>query len=322
MSKRLLTITLAGISLGLVGCDSLLYDNQLAPVFSSPSSKKQAPPPLTGGTVTASNAPTASIEKTGTQNNSTVVVNSAQTNPYGNSAPRRPSAVQASNATVAEQTAKAQAAQQNAEQTVAVTPATTAKADSRIREGSEVLKETQTAAENTATQASNAAQTTTETAAAKRPTSMRPTAVQQQAKAKAEQAAQSASNKADTATTAAATATTAAVKKSPSTTQSATRQLLQEAKDAVRAGQYDKAASALERAHRIQPGNAKILYDIAQIRYAQGKYRQAESFASKAANYSRSKGLSKKIWSLLSNARKALGNSTGAAAAAKKAANF
>lgn len=322
MSKRLLTVTLAGISLGLAGCDSLLYDNQLAPVFSSPSSKKQAPPPLTGTTVTASNAPTASIEKAGTQNNSTVVVNSAQTNPYGNSVPRRPDAVQASNATAAEQATTVQATSQNTEQTetVAVTQATTATADPRIREGSEVLKETQTAAENTVTQASTAVQTTAETATAKRPTSMRPTAVQE--KAKAEQAAQSANNKADTASTAAATATTAAVKKSPSTTQSATRQLLQEAKDAVRAGQYDKAASALERAHRIQPGNAKILYDIAQIRYAQGKYRQAESFASKAANYSRSKGLSKKIWSLLSNARKALGNSTGAAAAAKKAANF
>ncbi|PIE45522.1 MAG: hypothetical protein CSA45_02200 [Gammaproteobacteria bacterium] len=123
-------------------------------------------------------------------------------------------------------------------------------------------------------------------------------------------------------TTASAAAASAVQKAKPATTTSATRSLLQEASQAVRVGDYNKAASALERAHRIEPGNAKILYDIAQIRYAQGQYRQAESFASKAANYSKSSVLSKKIWRLLSNSRKALGNASGAAAAAQKAASF
>ncbi len=95
-------------------------------------------------------------------------------------------------------------------------------------------------------------------------------------------------------------ATETVTKTNPATPQSATKSLLQEARSAVAAGNYDKAASALERAHRIEPGNAKILYDIAQIRYAQGNYVQAQSFAS----------------------RKALGNASGAASAAQKAASF
>lgn len=112
------------------------------------------------------------------------------------------------------------------------------------------------------------------------------------------------------------------IRTTPKTTPSATTALLQEARNAVATGKYDKAASALERAHRIEPGNAKILYDIAQIRYAQGKYSQAESFASKAASLSKSPSLSKKTWMLLSNSRKALGNNIGAKTAARKAASF
>ena len=111
-------------------------------------------------------------------------------------------------------------------------------------------------------------------------------------------------------------------KANPITEKSATKALLQEAKDSLSEGNYDKAVSALERAHRIEPRNAKILYDISQIRYAQGKYRQAESFSSKAASYSSTNNLSKKIWNLLSDSRRALGNITGAEAAANRADNF
>ncbi len=102
-----------------------------------------------------------------------------------------------------------------------------------------------------------------------------------------------------------------------------TQLLLKEANDAVKNNNLPKAASALERAHRINPGNATILYDIAQVRYAQGKYAQAESFASKAATHaSNSPTLAKKIWRLLAKARKASGNASGAASALKKAASL
>lgn len=103
---------------------------------------------------------------------------------------------------------------------------------------------------------------------------------------------------------------------------SATTALLEEAHQAVSTGNYDKAASALERAHRIEPKNGKILFDIAQIRYAQGEYRQAASFASRAIDSSNDKNLLKKTWSLLANARQALGDNSGADLARKKAASF
>lgn len=110
--------------------------------------------------------------------------------------------------------------------------------------------------------------------------------------------------------------------KKPAGTGSAVKDLLQSAKKAVVAGNYEKAASELERAHRIKPGDAKILFDIAQVRFAQGKYSQAESFASRAAGVAKSARMKKKIWTLLSKARKALGNNSGAASALKKAQSF
>lgn len=108
----------------------------------------------------------------------------------------------------------------------------------------------------------------------------------------------------------------------PKRPENAAQSLIMDARDAVAAGNYEKAASSLERAHSIEPKNAKILYDIAQIRYAQGKYVQSESFASKAASLSSDNTLSKKIWTLLANSRKALGNQTGAQLAQQKANSF
>lgn len=108
----------------------------------------------------------------------------------------------------------------------------------------------------------------------------------------------------------------------PKRPENAAQSLIMDARDAVATGNYEKAASSLERAHNIEPKNAKILYDIAQIRYAQGKYVQSESFASKAAGLSAENSLSKKIWTLLANSRKALGNQTGAQLAQQKADSF
>lgn len=320
MSNRLLLVTALATSMALAGCDSLLYSNTLAPVFSK-TQQQTPPPPL--NTPHSGTTEIGSIEKP--QGNTGVVVQSAQNNPYGNQpVPQRPSDM--SNMPQNNQTVEASAtlgqsadttvtkASDNAQNTV--TTATNNSDNSpRVREASEVLN-------------------TQGTVAGKAPMVERPKAtVSQQAAAQAakqkEQAKQAAANQAQAAVKESAdtskantTAAAATAPSRPATQQSATKALLQEARTAVGAGNYDKAASALERAHRIEPGNAKILYDIAQIRYAQGKYRQAESFASKAANYSSSAGLSKKIWTLLGHSRKALGNNTGAEAAAKKAANF
>lgn len=308
---------------------------------------------------TASVPTTQSIEKP-VRPNRGMAVNTSQNNPYGTrpvattvtTLPQPPTAVTypanrvpTTNNTVTTTTAPTAALP-------TATNPTISSNDPRIKEGSAVLA-SQQAGQTTVSGATNAASIETPAAVA---TATRPSAVTQAAKNRVQQTAKTtmnqttskATNAAESANTAtkqvsrvtptkpAATQPEASVKPakpvakapaepaktSPAKTPTATTALLQEARVAVAAGSYDKAASALERAHRIEPGNAKILYDIAQIRYAQGKYRQAESFASKAANYSGSKILSKKIWNLLSNSRRALGNASGAESAAKKAATF
>ncbi|MBS9781862.1 MAG: tetratricopeptide repeat protein [Gammaproteobacteria bacterium] len=309
MNKKLLILTL-GTSIALTGCDSLLYGNTMAPIFSVNQPTAQTPPAMLNQTMVP-------IESSARDS---VVVKQAQSNPYG-SLPTRPNQV------------KNVSQQAQGGGTPVANPASNFN-DPRIREASEVL-----AAEDTINnRVSSAVEKVENTpvrpnqAMVKRPVE----AVKDNVTAQATETVNAAKEQVQTATataretvntakattTAAAAAATEAVRPAPTTTKSATRALLQEAKGAVSAGQYDKAASALERAHRIEPGNAKILYDIAQIRYAQGNYRQASSFASKAATYSNSPTLSKKVWSLLSNSRKKLGNNTGAAAAAQKAASF
>ncbi|PID66216.1 MAG: hypothetical protein CR975_04100 [Gammaproteobacteria bacterium] len=307
MNNRLLLTMAFGTTMLLTGCDSLLYGNSLAPIFSANKTPAQTAPPVINSPMKVD-----SVEKL--DGSTGIVVEQAKSNPYGN-APVRPENV--SNKAGQPKTTAAAAATSATAGPAATTPATTA-TNPRIREGQDVLAE-----ENNA----NKERVTTP---AKQPAAQRPAAI---AKRPAETVKEEAAEKTTAVNTAAEAATpdTAAVAKAdtaavtkpaPSTPKTATRALLQEAKAAVSSGDYDKAASALERAHRIEPGNAKILYDIAQIRYAQGNYRQAASFASKAATYSDSPALSKKVWSLLSKSRKELGNSTGAAAAAQKAASF
>ncbi|MGY0398888.1 MAG: tetratricopeptide repeat protein [Ostreibacterium sp.] len=273
MTKRLLPVAILGATLGLVGCDSLLYSGGFAPVYSKVPNPPAVVPPATIP------QPTASIEKAGGQlgQSSGVIINSAQGYPYSQptNIPTRPASVDS--------------VLENIDNTVAQS---TDQSTQAIKQSTQAVQDD---AQITQQQIN------------------RPSAMLKTGSEEAKKEAQQALEKTNTEMTAPAR---------PVTPKTAANSLLQEAGTAVKAGNYEKAASALERAHRIEPGNAKILYDIAQIRYAQGKYRQAESFAGKAANYSSSSFLSKKIWSLLSNARKALGNTTGAEAAAKKANTF
>ena len=78
----------------------------------------------------------------------------------------------------------------------------------------------------------------------------------------------------------------------------------------------------LENAHRLDPNNSKILYDIANVRYHQNRYRDAETFASRAVKAGGSSATLKKSWSLIANSRKALGDNQGAVSAAEKAAGL
>ncbi len=309
MCNRLL-ITMAVLSsFTLVGCGSLLYSDTLAPVYSKGNANSTSfPPPLTNPTATEVD----SIENPNSQ--PSVVVNSSQNDPYGDSSmPQRPAGMHdASNNDTSVVGADASLSAQSEVNSEADF------SDPRIREASDVLGE------------NGGIDNDNNTVEGAPPLVDRPASTIRQQRDEVETSVDTETrqvtenvgvkeeqNKADT-----RKSEEVASAQRPVRQQSAIKTLLEEAKGAVTAGDYDKAASVLERAHRIEPGNAKILYDIAQIRYAQGKYRQAESFASKAANYSSSPALSKKVWMLLSNARKSLGNSTGAESAARKAANF
>ncbi|MCB1777276.1 MAG: hypothetical protein KDI50_07560, partial [Candidatus Competibacteraceae bacterium] len=89
--------------------------------------------------------------------------------------------------------------------------------------------------------------------------------------------------------------------------------LLDSADQYVKSNQLGKAGAALERALRIEPRNAGIWHDLAQIRLHQRQYHQAESLASKSNNLAGgNRSLQARNWKLISVARQASGNATGA----------
>lgn len=99
--------------------------------------------------------------------------------------------------------------------------------------------------------------------------------------------------------------------------------LLESADQYVKSNQLDKAGAALERALRIEPRNAGIWHDLAQIRLHQGQYQQAESLASKSNNLAGSnRGLQSRNWKVIAAARKATGNTPGAEEAEARASQL
>ncbi|MDG4552623.1 MAG: tetratricopeptide repeat protein [Candidatus Contendobacter sp.] len=99
--------------------------------------------------------------------------------------------------------------------------------------------------------------------------------------------------------------------------------LLESADKYVKSKQLDKAGAALERALRIEPRNAGIWHDLAQIRLHQGQYQQAESLASKSNSLaSGNRGLQSRNWKVIASARKAAGNAAGAEEAEARATQF
>lgn len=100
----------------------------------------------------------------------------------------------------------------------------------------------------------------------------------------------------------------------------AVQKLLNEANTAVKANQLERAATALNRAVGIEPNNASIWYDLAQIRLHQGKYDQSEQLAKKSIDFAKgNQNLVNKNWRVISSARKANGNTAGADEAMRNA---
>lgn len=99
--------------------------------------------------------------------------------------------------------------------------------------------------------------------------------------------------------------------------------LMSDADRSSKSGNLGAASATVERALRIEPRNATLVYKLAELRLKQQKPRLAEDLAKKAILLAANDtALKKRSWLLVSEARNMMGNKQGAAEARKKAANF
>lgn len=99
--------------------------------------------------------------------------------------------------------------------------------------------------------------------------------------------------------------------------------LLDRAQIDNQAGNREAAGSSLERALCIEPRNAWLWLELAQLRLAQGQYAQAITLARKSISFAgHDHRLLALDWQAIGNARVALGDSAGAEQAFKFAADF
>ena len=96
--------------------------------------------------------------------------------------------------------------------------------------------------------------------------------------------------------------------------------LLTSAKQQQSGGDFNGAASSLERAQRIAPREPQVLYRLAEVRLAQGDASQAEQLAQQGLRYSEGRSaLQAGLWDLIARARTAQGNTAGAQEAHQRA---
>ncbi len=96
--------------------------------------------------------------------------------------------------------------------------------------------------------------------------------------------------------------------------------LLTTAKEQQNSGDYNGAASSLERAQRIAPREPQVLYRLAEVRLAQGDAGQAEQLAQRGLSYSNGlPALQAGLWDLIARARTQQGNTAGAQEAQRRA---
>jgi predicted Zn-dependent protease len=90
-----------------------------------------------------------------------------------------------------------------------------------------------------------------------------------------------------------------------------------------KAGNREAAGASLERALRIEPRNAWLWLELAQVRLAQGQYAQAITLSRKSISFAgHEHRLQALNWQVIGNARVAQGDSAGAEQAFKTAADF
>ena len=100
----------------------------------------------------------------------------------------------------------------------------------------------------------------------------------------------------------------------------AVKELLADAGEAERTGDYGQAASYLERALRIQPRDPEILQSMAEVQLQMKDYEQALNFASRSYDIGPRVGeICSRNWRTISVSREYLGDHSGSAEAEKKA---
>ena len=99
--------------------------------------------------------------------------------------------------------------------------------------------------------------------------------------------------------------------------------LLSEADVSYKQGNLDESVATIERALRIEPRNALLLYKLASLRLQQGQLDLAENLAKKSELLAEGNAnLKKQNWLLIAEAREQKGDQAGAVAARKKASRF
>lgn len=96
--------------------------------------------------------------------------------------------------------------------------------------------------------------------------------------------------------------------------------LLANAREAQEAGRYGHAASALERALKVEPRNPRLWHRLALIRFRQGRHAEAAALALRSRSLAGGDpDLDSRNWRLTAAARHALGDEEGARAALRRA---
>lgn len=96
--------------------------------------------------------------------------------------------------------------------------------------------------------------------------------------------------------------------------------LLTTAQQQQTSGDFNGAASSLERAQRIAPREPQVLYRLAEVRLAQGDAAQAEQLAQRGLSYSNGRPtLQAGLWDLIARARTKQGDTAGAQEAQRRA---
>lgn len=99
--------------------------------------------------------------------------------------------------------------------------------------------------------------------------------------------------------------------------------LLDRAQLDASAGRPDAASATLERALRIEPRNARLWHELAQLRLAQGQYVQAIALAQKSNSFaSAQRQLQALNWRVIGQARIAQGHADAGQSALSRAAEL